>query len=408
MALTDIVRSYAQSFDARVAEVLRPAAEEVPALRERLAAAGISAEELTDVDALERIPVLTKDELIDVQASSRPFGGLLTAGADVRRVFQSPGPLYEAELREPDPWRWAPALEAAGFGAADSVLNAAGYHLTPLGAMFEEAVFVLGGTVLPGGVGNLDLQVQACADLGVTAYVGLPSYLKALLEKADELGVAGSLRLERAFVAAEPLPPSLRSWLEERVPVVRQGYGTAEAGNLGYECERKHGFHVPDDALVQVCDLTSGRALWQGEEGQVVATLFRKDYPLVRLGTGDLSAFLTEPCECGRPTPRLVGWLGRVGEAVKVRGMFLHPRQIRAVMADVAGVARYRFVVGRREHVDELRCEIERAEGAPAVATLAEAVRERVRSALRFRVEVVPVDSLDADTPVLVDEREWE
>jgi phenylacetate-CoA ligase len=342
---------------------------------------------------------VTKDELIDVQAASRPFGALLAPGADVRRVFQSPGPLYEPELREPDPWRWAPALEAAGFGRDDVVLNAAGYHLTPLGAMFEEGVFALGGTVVPGGVGNLELQVHACVDIGVTAYVGLPSYLKTLLEKADELGATRSLRLEHA------LPPSLRSWLEERVPVVRQGYGTAEAGNLGYECERKDGFHVPDDALVQVCDLTSGRALWEGEEGQVVATLFREDYPIVRLGTGDLSAFLTEPCECGRPTPRLVGWLGRVGEAVKVRGMFLHPRQIRAAMAEVPGIARYRFVVSRREHVDELRCEIEPAEGAHAA--LADAVRERVRSTLRFRVDVETVDSLEPDTPVLVDERDW-
>jgi len=407
MALTDVVGAYARSFDERVAAVLGGAAERVPAFRERLAAAGVTPRDLIGVDALERIPVLTKDELIDVQAASRPFGALLAPGANVRRVFQSPGPLYEPELREPDPWRWAPALEATGFGAGDIVLNAAGYHLTPLGAMFEEAIFALGGTVLPGGVGNLELQAQACVDVGVTAYVGLPSYLKALLEKADELGVAGSLRLERAFVAAEPLPASLRSWLEERIPVVRQGYGTAEAGNLGFECERKQGFHVPDDALVQVCDLTSGHALWQGEEGQVVVTLFRRDYPLVRLGTGDLSAFLTEPCECGRPTPRLAGWLGRVGEAVKVRGMFLHPRQIRAVMSDVPGVAQYRFVVGRQEHRDELRCEIEPTEGADTAA-LADAVRERVRSGLRFRVEVETVEALEPDTPILVDERVWE
>jgi phenylacetate-CoA ligase len=407
MALTDVVGAYARSFDERVASVLAPAAERVPALGERLAAAGLAPAELTDVAALDRVPVLTKDELIDVQAAARPFGGLLAPGADLRRVFQSPGPLYEPELREPDPWRWAAAFETAGFGRGEIVLNAAGYHLTPLGAMLEEGVFALGGTVLPGGIGNLELQVQACVDVGVTGYLGLPSYLKALLDKADELGIADSLRLERAFVIAEPLPPSLRVALEERVPVVRQGYGTAEAGNLGYECERKSGFHVPDDALVQVCDLTTGQALWNGAEGQVVATLFRPDYPLVRLGTGDLSAFVVEPCECGRPTPRLVGWLGRVGEAVKVRGMFLHPRQIPAVMAEIPGVARYRFVVDRKEHRDELRCEVEPVAGAD-VASLADVIRDRVRARLRFRVEVETVESLPADTPHLVDERTWE
>jgi phenylacetate-CoA ligase len=404
MAVTDRLSAYARSFDDRIASLLA-AAERVPAFRDRLLAAGVEPSELTSVDVLERIPVLTKDDLVEVQAAAPPFGGLLAAEATVRRIFQSPGPLYEPELDEPDPWRWAPALAAAGFGPDDVVLNTSGYHLTPLGAMFEEAVRALGGTVIPAGVGSLDLQVQASVDLGATAYIGLPSYLKALLDKADELGAG--LHVERAFVAAEPLPPSLRNWLEERVPVVRQGYGTAEAGNLGYECEQKTGFHVPEDALVQVCALDTGRALWNGEEGQVVATLFRADYPLVRLGTGDLSAFMTELCDCGRETPRLAGWLGRVGEAVKVRGMFLHPRQVRSVMSEVPDVAQYRFVVEREEHRDVLRCEFVAAAGADAPA-LAEAVKERVRSALRFNAVVEPVESLEADTPVLVDTRTWD
>jgi phenylacetate-CoA ligase len=406
VAVTDLIGGYARSFDDRMASLVA-AAERVPAFRGRLRSAGVEPSDLTSADALDRIPILTKDDLIDLQAAAPPFGGLLGADARVRRIFQSPGPLYEPELEEPDPWRWAPALAAAGFGPDDVVLNTSGYHLTPLGAMFEEAVRALGGTVVPGGVGNLELQVRACVDLGATAYIGLPSYLKALLEKADELGSPGSLRFVRAFVAAEPLPPSLRNMLEERVQVLRQGYGTAEAGNLGYECEEKTGFHVPDDALVEVCALDTGRALWDGEEGQVVATLFRPDYPLVRLGTGDLSAYMTEPCDCGRETPRLVGWLGRVGEAVKVRGMFLHPRQVRSVMAAIPDVARYRFLVTRKEHRDELRCEFVPAGGADA-ATLAETVRERVRSALRFNAVVEAVDSLDADAPVLVDTRTWD
>jgi phenylacetate-CoA ligase len=407
MAVSSPVSAYARSFDERIAAVVAPAAERVPALAERLRAAGLGPTELTSIDELDRIPVLTKDDLVELQAAAPPFGGLLGADAPVRRIFQSPGPLYEPELDEPDPWRWRPAFEAAGFSSGEIVLNAAGYHLTPLGAMLEEGVRALGGVVVPGGVGNLDLQVRACVDLGATAYVGLPSYLKALLDKADELDVGSSLRLERAFVLAEPLPPSLRAVLEERVRVVAQGYGTAEGGNLGYECELKAGFHVPDDALVEVCDLDTGRGLWDGEEGQVVFTLLREHYPLVRIGTGDLSAFVPDPCECGRPTPRIVGWLGRVGEAVKVRGMFLHPRQLRSVMSEVPEVTAYTFIVEREEHRDRLRCELVPAAGADTAAVV-EAVKERVRSALRFNADVEAVESLEEDAPALVDTRTWE
>jgi phenylacetate-CoA ligase len=407
MAVSSPINAYARGFDERIATVLAPAAERVSALGDRVREAGLEPSELTTIDELDRISILTKDDLVDVQAAALPFGGLLGADAAVRRIFQSPGPLYEPELDEPDPWRWRPAFEAAGFHASEIVLNAAGYHLTPLGAMLEEGVRALGGVVVPGGVGNLDLQAQVCVDLGVTGYVGLPSYLKALLDKADELGLGSSLRLERAFVLAEPLPPSLRALLEERISVVSQGYGTAEGGNLGYECDRQAGFHVPDDALVEVCDLDTGRGLWDGEEGQVVFTLFRADYPLVRIGTGDLSAFVPEPCECGRSTPLIAGWLGRVGEAIKVRGMFLHPRQVRSVMAEVPEVTAYRFVVEREEHRDRLRCELVPAASADA-ATVVETVKERVRSGLRFNADVDAVESLEADAPALVDTRTWD
>ncbi len=406
MAVADAVAAYVRRCDERVSAVLPVAARRVEAFEARLTRAGIAPDDLVDVAALDRLPVLGKDELVDLQAAAPPFGGLLAPGTSLRRIFQSPGPLYEPEPDEPDPWRWASALSAAGFGPSDIVLNACGYHLTPLGAMFEQALFALGATVVPAGVGSRDLQARACRDAGVTAYVGLPSYLKALLEQAEELGLPPE-KLERAFVIAEPLPASLRAWLEERVPVVRQGYGTAEAGNLGFECDELEGLHLPDDALVQVCDLSSGEALWDGREGQVVVTLFRPDYPLVRLGTGDLSAFLTEPCRCGIPTPRLAGWLGRVGEAVKVRGMFLHPRQARTALAALPDLKSFRLLVDRFEHRDTLRCEVVPVAGADATG-LAAAVKERIRSGLRFNAEVLVVAELAPDEPTIVDLRSWD
>jgi phenylacetate-CoA ligase len=393
--------AYARSFDTQVREVLPDAARRCRGFARRLADAGLDADDLVDVAALDRLPVMTKDDLLDLQRADPPFAGLVADAAPVRRVFQSPGPLYEAELDTDDPWRWAPALRAAGFGPEDVVLNAFGYHLSPAGAMFEQAARSIGARVVPGGVGNLDLQVQACRDVPVTAYIGLPSYLKALLEKAEEEGPP--LAVSRAFVTAEPLPPSLRDWLTERVPVVRQGYGTAETGNLGFEGDDLAGLHVPADALVQVCDLTTGESIDDHREGQVVVTVFERDAPVVRFGTGDLSAWAEDHGE--GPTPRIRGWLGRVGDAVKVRGMFLHPRQVAATMDPIDEVKAYRFVIDREDHRDVLRCEVLLTSGVDDDEVV-RVVGDRIHDGLRFKATVEVVTSLP-EGDVITDQRTW-
>ncbi|NPA93655.1 MAG: phenylacetate--CoA ligase [Chloroflexi bacterium] len=376
-----------------------------PAFARRMEAAGLTPEDIRTPDDLARIPVLRKDDLIALQAENPPFGGLLAVEISaLKRVYQSPGPIYEPEANVPDYWRWASALRAAGFHPGDVVLNAFGYHLTPAGAMFEEGLRAVGCTVLPGGVGNQEQQVRAMHALGVTGYVGLPSYLKALLDKADALGLP--LKVEKAFVTAEPLPPSLRAELQQRgVTTVRQGYGTAECGNLGYECEAENGWHVPDDVIVQICDINTGQPLPPGEVGEVVVTVLHDTYALVRFGTGDLSALATEPCTCGLESPRLVGWLGRVGDAVKVRGMFLHPRQLRDLMARFPEVERWQAVITREAHKDYLTLEIV----APHAAESLEAtIAETARDALKFRLEVRRVASLPDDAAPIRDTRTWE
>lgn len=390
------------TMDARVAAVIREAAERVPAFAARLADAGLTPGDVGGVRELDALPILTKDDILALQRDDPPFGGLLAPDAAVRRVFQSPGPIYEPQLAGPDPWRWREALAACGMTDSDVLLNCLGYHLSPAGAMFDEAALAVGCAVLPGGIGNLDLQAQAIGDLGVTAYTGLPSYLKSLIERYDAAGIdPARWRLSRALVTAEPLPDTLRVALTERVPAVRMAYGTAETGLLGYEVEPGGGLVVPDGVLVQVCDLDTGMPLDDGE-GQVVVTLLRPDYPLVRFGTGDVSAWL--PAACG--SRRLAGVLGRVGAAVKVRGMFLHPRQVDAVMREVAGVASYRFVVDRVEHRDELRCEVV-PEPDARPDRLTSAIKERVKSGLRFTVDVEIVDRLEGDGG-LADLRTWD
>ncbi|GAA5112971.1 hypothetical protein [Haloechinothrix salitolerans] len=386
----------------RVARVVTDAARRVPAFAARLAEADVDPGTITGVDDLAAIPVQTKDDVLARQHAEPPFGGLLAPDADVARVFQSPGPIYEPQLPGPDPWRWRPALRACGVDASDVLLNCFSYHLSPAGAMFDEAAKALGCTVLPGGVGNLDLQARAVSDLSVTAYAGLPSYLRSLIERYSDAKLdKQEWQLRAALVTGEPLPDDLRASLTEWVPTVLMAYGTAETGLLGYETAPGEGLVVPDDVVVQICDLDTGAPIDEGE-GQIVVTALRPEYPLVRFGTGDLSAWHYDD----NGERRLAGILGRVGAAVKVRGMFLHPRQVEATMRGVSGVAAYQFVVNRDAHRDELRCDVVPEPGAPAEQVVA-AVRDQVRSGLRLTTDVRIATTID-DEATLVDLRTWE
>ncbi len=382
-------------------------AKHAPAFSARLQSANLTPEAIRSVEDLEQLPVIRKDDLHSLQASDPPFGGYLTvAPGDLKRIFQSPGPIYDPEPRRPDYWRWAPALQAAGFAAGQVVLNAFGYHLTPAGAMFEEGLWTLGCAVIPGGIGNQEQQIQTLEVTRATGYVGLPSYLKALLDQAD--ASSRSLFLERAFFTAEPLPPSLRALFHEQGLTVRQGYGTAECGNLGYECEQEAGWHVPEEIELAICDINDGRFLPLGETGEIVVTLYNPEYALVRFGTGDLSALTADPCACGRPGMRLLGWQGRAGDAVKVRGMFLHPHQLQKVMSGFEAVQRWQARITREEHKDFLSLRVVAAEGAPA--ELVDEITLAVRSALKFKAEVefIPAGELPDDAPPVDDQRQWD
>lgn len=387
-----------------IAKLIRHFYQRAPGFARRLEDAGLSPDDIRTEDDLAKIPVLRKESLVEVQAQDPPFGGLLAVPLNhLKRIFQSPGPIYDPEGLAPDYWRWSEALRAAGFGPEDVVLNAFAYHLTPAGAMFEEGLRAVGCTIIPGGVGQQELQIRAMHDLGVTGYVGLPSYLLALLKRAREMDM--ELQVRKAFVTAEPLPPSLRQELHAYgVEVVRQGYGTAECGNLGYECEYEDGWHIPEGVLVQICDINTGQPLPPGQVGEIVVTLFQREYALIRFGTGDLSVLNTEPCPCGRSSPRLMGWRGRVGDAVKVRGLFVHPHQLQKMMQRFPEVERWQAVVHREAHVDQMTLKIVAPSSPPE---LDDALRQAAREILKLRITVERVDTLPEDAKPLVDTREW-
>lgn len=275
--------------------------------------------------------------------------------------------------------------------------------------MFEEGARALGCAVIPGGIGNQVQQIDAIMDLGVTAYVGLASYLKALLEKARESGHdPRAWPLSKAVMTAEPLPPSLRVLLRDKYGVnVYQVYGTAECGNLAYEGRAQNGLHLPTDALVQVCDINSSVPLPPGQTGEVVVTLFRQDYILVRFAVGDLSALMDAPTAEDIPTPRLVGWLGRSSDSVKVRGIFVHPRHADEALRRISGIAAAQIIVTRHEHRDVLTCRVVPTPGTDSTALTA-AVEGALHDTLKLRCHVDCVADLPTDAQPFVDERTWE
>mgnify|MGYP000138543773 FL=1 len=409
-----VVPSWHERLAPRLREHIAYAYERAPAVRRKMDAAGLRPEQVQSVADLERIPVTSKEELTRLQREEPPFGGFLAvAPTELGHVFVSPGPIYDPAAAESFyTGDWARELvRSFGLGPGDLALNTYSYHLVPAGLGLDEFLRSIGLTVVPGGVGNTDVQVQALRDLGVSVYCGTPSFLMTLLRRAEEMGLdpRRDLRLRAALLGAEMLPASLRRELEGYGIAPIETYGTADLGLIAVECPAHQGLHLSEEMVIEVVEPGSGRQLPPGQTGEVVATTFNRVYPLVRFGTGDASYLIDDPCRCGRPTPRIPRILGRVGEAVKVRGMFLHPHQVREALEGVAGLARYQAAVGRHEHRDELVLRLELAAGADPPDL--ESLQARLQSLWRVRVdrvEVLSPGSLPEDARVLVDERSWE
>ncbi len=390
--------------------LVRHAWAQAPGVRRQMEAHGLTPGDLSDLDALAKLPVLRKHAMPDLQKAAPPFGGFLAIPrGELRQVFASPGPIYEPIGPDPSPWRAEVGLYAGGFRPGDLVVNTFLYHLTPAAHLLDRGLAVLGCTVIPTGPGNTDLQVSVIQDLRANGYVGTPSFLMTILKRAEELGV-GRLALEVAHVAAEPLPESLRRSFEEEYGVfTRQAYGTADLGIVAYECPEKAGMHIIEDAIFQVCDPETGVPLAPGEIGEVVVTVNHRTYPMIRFGTGDLSLLTEAPCPCGRTSPRMLGWRGRVDEVTKVRGMFIHPHQADEVVARVPEVVRYQVVVTRTGHQDEMTFHVELArEGVDSLA-LADLLQSAIREVMHLRgdVVIVPRGTIPEGAKKITDQRQW-
>ena len=375
---------------------------------------GVDAQNVNTRAALAKLPVLRKHELLERQQAQReqdPFGGFSAVGwtglrvsKGARRVFQSPGTIYEPEGPANDHTRSARAMHAAGFRAGDLVHNSFSYHLTPAGAMMEGGAHALGCTVFAGGIGNTELQLQAMRELHPHAYVGTPSFLKILLEKAGDDGLPS---MTKALVSGEAFPPSLRDWMHERGVQGYQCYATADVGLIAYETSARSGLVLDEAVLLEIVRPGTGEVLPDGEVGEVVVTSFNPDYPLIRFGTGDLSAIMPGDCPTGRTNSRIKGWLGRADQTAKVRGMFVHPSQIAQVIRPFKTARKARLIIEGAMASDRMTLKVEVSETLEGLAgQIAQTLRDVTK--LRGEVELLPLNSLANDGKVIEDARSLE
>ena len=393
-----------------LAALLEHAWAHAPGLRRRLEQAGLSPKSIRSTDDLARLPVIKKSAMPDLQKADPPFGGFCTVPlARIRKIFVSPGPIYEPMGPEVSAFHAETGLFAGGFRPGDVVINTFSYHLTPAAHELDESLNLIGCSVVPTGVGQTEIQVSVAKAIGATGYLGTPSFLMTILAKAREMGV-GRLPLQVAQVGAEPFTESMRREMQDAHGIMaRQGFGTADLGMLAYECAEARGMHLVEEAVTQVCDPTTGDPLPNGQIGELVATVNNRTYPMVRFGTGDLTVITDEPCPCGRTSARMLGWRGRADEVTKVRGMFVHPRQADEIVARVKGVERFQVVVGREGHNDTLTLRVQLASGVDAAAA-SSALEAGIRDVMKLRgtVAVVAAGAIPEHAKKISDERKWD
>ncbi len=401
--------------DKKLAETVAHACKHAPAVKKLFDRTGITPDRIRTVKDLEKLPVTRKTDLLEMQKADLPFGGVLAIPPEnIERFFISPGPIYEIQPSRV-PW-FAKSFWAAGFRKGDVVINTFTYHMSPAGILFHEAIRDCGATVVVAGTGNTDLQIQIMKDLKVTGFVGTPSFLNTVIKRAEEMGnnIKKDLFIRRAWFTGEMLPPSLRRTFENDYGIdTFQTYAVTEPGGaIAYECKQKNGMHLMDEYVTEIVDPETGRQLGPGEVGEIVTTqLQNKDWGLIRFGTGDLSSYIVEQCPCGRTACRLTGIVGRAGDAVKVRGMFIVAKQAEQAILGFGQVARYQLVVGRREHRDEMTLKVELKGKGVDNDKLAVDINNKFQDICRIkidRIDFVSPGTISDKQQGIVDVRKWE
>lgn len=399
------------SFDNRIRELVAHAYAKSPAIRQIFDSAGVGASDIQSAADLVKLPVTSKDSLVEIHQANPPFGGFLTIPIDdLPRIYISPGPIYDPQPQNPDntehnlaPFRYV------GFGRGDRVLNTFMYHLTPAGLLLDEALRACNATVIPSGPGNTELQIMMMSALNITGFVGQPSYLETLIDKALEMGFPKEMiSIKKALFSAEIYTPKQQARFEGEFGMkTTSAYGTADLGFIGYSRSDKQGFSIVESVYIEIVDPETGQTVPDGEKGEIVVTTFNKAYPLIRFGTGDLGALDPNPTHSAQ---HLMGLFGRSGEAIKVRGMFLHPNQLLAAKTQFPQIKRMQAVISRPEKTDYVTIRVQLENGVEA-GDLADKLKTLAQQAVRLRVdEVIFVDEgvIQPGARTVLDERKWD
>ncbi len=410
--LPDERRKY---YDKKVRWVIDYAYKNAPAIRDKFHKAGIQPTQIQSVKDLERVPVTNKEELISLQKNYPPLGGLLAVPMEkVWKIFASTGPIYDAIGNSEGFWNMQKKVfHNVGFRRGDVVLITFSYHLVPAAWDADEALRQLGVTVVPGGVGNSEDQVEIALHMGVTGYIGTPSFLIALIKKAEDKGYnfRRDFKIRRAAVGGEPLSSSLRNELENNYGIsVFNIFGTADIQWIGYECRHKAGMHIAEELLMEIVDPQTGKQVKAGEIGEIVVTSFDETYPLIRFGLGDLACVSDEPCPCGRTSPRLIKFAGRVRDVIRVRGRFVYPNDVRKAIENFSEVSKYQIVVSRPAYRDELTLAIELKQDDVNKNELGKLLQKSVKDHCLLKIDEIKFT--DSGTingeNILIDKRIWD
>ena len=364
----------------------------------------VNPEDIKSIEDLPKLPVLRKSELVKLQSENPPLGGLIAGNVNkLDQIFQSPGPIYEPGMVKHDWWRSGRALKAAGIGEGDIVQNCFSYHFTPAGMLSEQGILAVGATVFPAGTGQTELQARAAAEIGVTAYIGVPDFLQIILDKGEELELDLS-KIKKALVGGGPLFPKTRQAYKDRGIICLQNYGTADLGNVAYETVADAPMVVDEGVLVEIVTPGTGDPVPEGEIGEVLVTTLNPDYPLIRFATGDLSAVAPGKSECGRTNMRIVGWRGRADQTTKIKGMFVRPEQVADLVARHSEIIKARVNVSRSENNDVMDVLLEIEKGSSA--DYENSVKEILK--LKGNVQIVSPGDLPNDGKVIDDQRTFD